>query len=92
MALREYGGGAMKAIVTKFHGPGNIRGARISATDGDTRISIPYDYSGHDSSHDQAAIALCKKLNWTGTLVRGGTKTGNVYVWLADGELLEVRS
>jgi len=75
----------MKAITTKYHGPTNTRGARISATDGDNRISISYDYSGnHDQVHRKAALALCNKLNWDGCdrLVGGGMKTGNAYVFL----------
>jgi hypothetical protein len=74
----------MKAISTKYHGPTNTRGSRISATDGDTTIFVSY----HDDArepHDVAALALCKKLGWSGTLIRGGTKTGNVYVWAQFG-------
>jgi hypothetical protein len=77
----------MKAITTRYVGPGNVRGARIIATDGDNRISIPYDYSGNtDQVHRKAALALCHKLKWSGcdTLISGGLKTGNVYVFLPD--------
>lgn len=72
----------MKAITTRYFGAGNVRGARIMATDGDNRIYVPYDYaSSDDGPHDRAAIALCKKLGWTGNLYRGGLKRGNVYVF-----------
>ena len=69
----------MKAIVTKYHGPTDTRGSRVSATDGDFRITVSGDTDG--DAHDNAAIALCRKIGWSGTLLRGGTKTGNVYVW-----------
>lgn len=58
----------MKAIVTKYHGPTNTRGSRITASDEDgNRVSIPYPYelSGEDV-HRKAAEALCEKMNWGG--------------------------
>lgn len=72
----------MKAILTKYHGPTDTRGSRISAFDGDNRIFVPYDHAASDP-HDEAAIALCRKMGWAGTLVKGGTKEGNAYVWMA---------
>lgn len=78
----------MKAILTKYHGPTNTRGARISATDGDgNRVTVPYDHAARDP-HDAAALALCRKMGWLGTLAKGGTKTGNVYVWTAGEQLI----
>lgn len=77
----------MKAITTKFHGHTESKPVRYSATDSDGNKVI---ISGTSPSHDTAAIALCRKMNWTGTLVRGGTKEGNVYVWLDDSEIVKV--
>jgi hypothetical protein len=77
----------MKAITTRYHGPTDTRGSRISATDGDNRISIPYPYElNTDAGHRKAALALCNKLKWSkcDTLISGGLKTGNVYVFLPD--------
>jgi hypothetical protein len=76
----------MKAIITKYHGPTNSRGSRISASDEDgNRVTVSYDHASHDP-HRLAAIALCKKMGWTGTLIEGGLgNKGNVYVW-AQGE------
>ena len=73
----------MKAITTKFHGPTNIKGSRISATDSDgNRVTISVDHSlGIDERHDAAAVALCRKMGWTGKLIRGGLKNGNAYVF-----------
>jgi protein involved in temperature-dependent protein secretion len=73
----------MKAITTTYHGPTNTRGARISATDSDgNRVSVPYSHSGNE--HDEAAMALCRKMGWHGRLIAGHTKQGRVYVWLTD--------
>lgn len=73
----------MKAITTKYHGPTNTRGSRISASDSDgNRASIPYprELSG-DDCHALAAAALCKKMGWTGKLISGGTSRGVVFVF-----------
>ena len=82
----------MKAITTKYVGPGNVRGARIIADDGDgNRLIVPYDHAS-STPHDDAAIALCRRMAWTGTLtrgtlMRGGREVGNVYVWSRGGTL-----
>lgn len=76
----------MKAIVTKFHGPSNVKGSRYSATDEDgNRVIVGADHSVHyESNHDAAALALCKKMGWRGTLQRGHVSTGYVYVWISE--------
>ena len=72
----------MKAIETTYFGPGNTRGARISATDNDgNTIFAGYDHAAHDP-HEAAAVALCEKMNWTGKLIKGSTKRGFVFVFL----------
>jgi hypothetical protein len=73
----------MKAIFTKYHGPTNYKGSRISASDSDgnrVTISYPYKLSG-EAVHRKAAEALCIKMNWTGELIAGGTKNGYVFVF-----------
>lgn len=82
----------MKAIRTKYHGPGNVKGARISATDDDgNRVIVSYDHASREP-HDEAALALCKKMGWTGTLTRGAVRGGNVYVFSGDArDTIEVR-
>jgi hypothetical protein len=82
----------MKAILTRYHGPTNTRGSRYSATDSDrNRISIPADYSlNSEGNHDKAAMALCVKMGWVQhPLMRGGTPTGNVYVFDDPSNRLE---
>ena len=71
----------MKAIFTKYHGPTNYKGMRISASDSDgnrVTISYPYELSG-EAVYRKAADALCAKMGWTGKMVAGGTPTGYVF-------------
>ena len=74
----------MKAILTKYFGPGNKRGARIKASDED-RNSVFFgcdDTLDMAGNHDAAAIALCRKMGWTQHgLVRGWINGGAVYVF-----------
>jgi len=71
----------MKAITTRYHGPTDMRGARISAFDGDSRVYIGYPPElSLEEAHRKAAERLCEKLQWTGHLVGGATKDG--YVWV----------
>lgn len=74
----------MKAIVTKYHGATNTRGARISASDEDgNRISIPYPYElSGEAVHLRAARALCSKMKWNGNLAGGSLKNGYVFVFV----------
>lgn len=75
----------MKAITTKYFGPGNVKGARIKAYDEDgnqATISYPYELSGEDC-HRAAADALCRKMGWEGKLAGGGIKGGYVFVFVS---------
>jgi hypothetical protein len=84
----------VKAIFTKFHGPSNVKGSRISATDEDgNRVMVSSDHAlSQDGRHDKAALALCQKMRWTGVLIRGGLKGGNVYVFLDDSAVVHIQS
>ena len=55
----------MQAIVTRYLGPTDYRGARIKATAdaGSVTISYPYELSG-EACHRAAADALLVKLGW----------------------------
>lgn len=71
----------MIAIHTKYYGPTDYNGSRIKATDGrgnEVTISYPYELSDVDC-YAKAALKLCKKMKWDGTLVAGGTQTGYVF-------------
>jgi hypothetical protein len=72
----------MKTITTKYIGPTNYRGSRVTAFDGDNRITLSWDCSlDSEENHTAAARALVVRLKWTGTLIGGHTKTGMVFVF-----------
>lgn len=67
----------MQAIVTKFLGPTNFKGARVKAACEAGQIVVSWDDALNvDENHDAAAHALAHKLGWDvapyGKLV-GGT-------------------
>lgn len=69
----------MQAITTKYHGPGNVRGSRITATCDAGRVTVPYDHA-HDrqANHQQAALALVRHLGWADHLARWGLWSGDL--------------
>lgn len=73
----------MKAIVTKYMGPTNFRGARIKASDEDgNNITIGYDHAlNSEDAHRKAAEALRDKMKWQGKLICGSLKHGYVFVF-----------
>lgn len=74
----------MKAIKTKYYGPGNVRGSRIIASDMDrNKFIMSYDHGlNSDENHEKAAYLLMTKMGWPNTLVGGGFKDCNVWVML----------
>lgn len=76
----------MQAITTKYHGPGNVRGSRVSATsESGIRISLPWNSElDSEENHRAAARALCHKLGWKGTLATGATKDAYVHVFVTS--------
>ena len=63
----------LQAIVTKYLGPTNTRGARIKATCAWGSITRAYDYElDFDAQHHAAAIDLCNKLGWTFARLHSG--------------------
>jgi len=74
----------MKAIRTRYHGPTNTRGSRISATDSDgNRVTISYDYSlNSDKLHEKAAYTLMEKMMWPNEVVGGGFGSDTFWIML----------
>ena len=75
----------MKAILTKYLGPTDCKGSRITAWDCDgNRATVPYDHAlSGEAVHREAAIALVHKMGWSPvTLVEGCTKVGYAFVIL----------
>ncbi|WPH18249.1 hypothetical protein [Variovorax paradoxus] len=78
----------MQAITTKYHGPTDTRGSRISAKCLARRISIPYSHDlNPEENHAAAATTLIKALGWTGPgygdWFQGAIPGG--YVFVASG-------
>jgi hypothetical protein len=76
----------MKAILTKYHGPGNVKGSRISAFDLDgNRATVSLDHAlDSDDNHRRAALALCEKMDWAGVLVGGAIRGGYAFTFCDD--------
>jgi hypothetical protein len=77
----------MRAITTKYFGPGNVRGSRVKASAGDgATASLPWNYAlSPAANHAAAAVALARKLGWTGTLIEGHAPEGMAFVF-AEGD------
>lgn len=72
-----------QAIVTKYFGPGNVKGSRIKATASAGGVTVPYDHSlNTDGNHAAAAQALATKYAWVGSWVGGGMPEGNGNVFV----------
>lgn len=81
----------MQAIVTKFLGATNHKGARIKAKCQAGSLILSWDDGLNiDENHDKAAGRLAAKLGWVGpnygVLVGGGLPdcTGNCYVFVRE--------
>jgi len=73
----------MKAILTKYFGPGNSKGTRIKAWELDGHcVFYSYNYAlSSEANHRSAAEKLRDKMGWSGELVAGGTKDGYAFVF-----------
>jgi hypothetical protein len=66
----------LQAIVTKYHGPTNHKGSRVSAKADAGRIVIAWDYAlNPDENHAAAAHALAERLGCP--VLAGGALPGN---------------
>jgi len=79
---------AKAAITTRYFGPANLRGSRILASNGDLRVYHEVDNTKTLlENHAAAAVKLCQKYNWVGTLAMGQLlHIGYVWVWLEFGK------
>lgn len=63
----------MQAIRTRYHGPTNTKGSRLSAQCEAGRIYVPYDHALNLSdNHEAAAKALANRLGWKRHPMIGG--------------------
>lgn len=70
----------MKAIVTKFHGPTDVRSARVTARDSDGN-SFTVPTTEYADPHLAAAIGLVRKVNFARGTLKGGEE---VFVIVTD--------
>lgn len=90
-----------QAITTKYHGPTNTLGSRVSASCEAGRIYHEYEYDAslldvgecfqgntNDANHAAAAVKLLRKLDWGGSWRPGCTKHGTVWVNAVDEECI----
>lgn len=72
-----------QAIVTKYLGPTNHRGARVkaSAEAGSLVVSWNHDLS-EPENHRQAAEELASKYGWATSMVGGGLPDGRGYAFV----------
>jgi hypothetical protein len=68
----------MKAITTKYFGPGNVKGSRFKASDGDNNsVTTGYDHAlNSDENHIAAARKLMVKMNWDADIVSAWQANG----------------
>lgn len=72
-----------QAIVTKYHGPTNSRGSRVSATAAPGRIYVSWDHAlDVAENHAVAARMYAEKYGWldSSDYVAGGTEDSFVFV------------
>lgn len=72
-----------QAILTKYLGPTNTRGARVKAWCQADSLTVAWDDAlDVNANHELAARALARSLGWKGTLIGGGLPdgSGNAYV------------
>lgn len=81
-----------QAIITKYHGPTNVRGSRVSAKAWAGRVILSWDHAlNSQDNHIAAAKALADKLAWEGKWHGGGSPdlSGFAFV-LEDSDGFEV--
>ena len=78
-----------QAIVTKYHGPTNVKGSRVSATCEAGRVILEWESALNlEENHAAAVRALLKKLGWGGHWVSGYVPHIG-YVWSDASSLLQ---
>lgn len=78
----------MKAISTRALAPTDTKGLRIKAYDLDgNSVTIPdpdLPDTHQEARYAAAAVALCRKMEWSGPLLGGAVKDGYVFVFVSD--------
>lgn len=83
----------MQAITTKYLCATNCKPSRVKATAevGSVIVSCDGALRNDDDHHREAALALCRKFGWEGSLVMGTTHHGdNVWVFIHNADVVRV--
>ena len=82
----------MQAIVTRYFGPGNVRGSRVKAKAQAGSLILDWDDSlSYEANHRAAAHALAARYGWRGRWVGGGLPSEAGQVWVnVDSQAFEV--
>jgi hypothetical protein len=73
----------MVAIVTKYHGPTNTRGSRVSASGNGHRVEVAHESAlDSEANHRRAVRALCDKLGWDEDRFYGGSMDDGRWAWV----------
>jgi hypothetical protein len=73
----------MLAIVTKYHGPTNTRGSRVSAAADGKRAAVAHESAlDSEANHRRAVRALCDKLGWDEDRFYGGVMDDGRWAWV----------
>lgn len=73
-----------QSIITRYHGPTNHRGSRVSAVSASGhRVNLHWDDAlNTDGNHAAAALTLARKLGWSGDWHGGALGTGDGYCFV----------
>jgi hypothetical protein len=72
-----------QAITTRYHGPTNHRGSRITAFANAGRITVSYDPARNpDENHRAAMMAFCERFKWEGQSYHPGGLPDGSTVWV----------
>ena len=73
-----------QTIITRYHGPGNVRGSRYSATTSSgKRRWMSIDHAENDeTNHHRAAQRLAETLNWPGKWQGGALNDKGAMIWV----------
>ena len=76
-----------QAIITRYLGPTDRRGARVKATAQAGSVTLPWDYALDPSENAKAAAkVLAEKNDWHGTYFGGCLPDGSYVFVDADGD------
>lgn len=74
----------MVAIFAKYIGPSNTKGGRIKATASGESVTV--GFHSFENPYAAAAVKLCEKMGWKGTLVEGHINNDSVFVFTHGDE------